>query len=229
MLIVYVMESDKSETNSALENNNSDAGNKKEELLLDLVRKRYDIELQTSRDLDSKAGNLIGYVTIVTGIIVGLGTFSILGKLSEPLYYTLYFVGIGSLLSSIIISLFAIRVRTWLSSPVISDLEEYYRDDKMKYEHVVKQVFFPLTHAVFQNFNINQSKAMLISISWIFLVIGIGFLVIYAGVVVGMGRTEQSEIRIALEGNSTALNEAIKIFEMIANKAAVSYPAVEMS
>lgn len=74
----------------------------KEELLLDIVKRRYDAELQRTKDLDTKAGNLIGYVTIVTGLIVGLGTFSILEKLSFPQYYIPYLLGVGALLFSII-------------------------------------------------------------------------------------------------------------------------------
>jgi hypothetical protein len=133
------MVSEKNETNSSSEINYLNIENKKEELLLDLVRKRYDLELQASRDLDSKAGNLIGYITIVTALIVGLGTFSILDKLSEPKYFIPYFVGIAALLFSIIISLFAIKTRKFYSSPAITDLSDYYNDINMNYKSVITQ------------------------------------------------------------------------------------------
>ena len=104
------------ENNSNSKNNRSDIEDKRK-LLLDLVRKRYDIELQSSKDLDNKAGNLIGYVTIVTSIIVGLGASSILGKLSEPVYSIPYLVGIASLLFSIILSLFCDKGENLVNHP----------------------------------------------------------------------------------------------------------------
>lgn len=48
---------------------------------LDLVQKRYDHEWDRARDLDGKAGHLLGYVTIITGLILGLGAFSIVERL----------------------------------------------------------------------------------------------------------------------------------------------------
>lgn len=69
---------------------------------LDLVQKRYDHEWDRARDLDGKAGHLLGYVTIITGLILGLGAFSIVERLFIP-----YFAGIASLLfSTVLISIF---------------------------------------------------------------------------------------------------------------------------
>jgi hypothetical protein len=67
----------------------------KHDIVFDLMQKRFDYEMQRISDLDDKAGNLIGYTTIVTGLIVGLGTFDILDKLSRPEFYIPYFGGIG--------------------------------------------------------------------------------------------------------------------------------------
>ena len=52
-----------------------------------LVKRLYDEGFKTKRVLDDKGSNLIGYITIVTGLLIGLGTFSIFDKLSLPQYY----------------------------------------------------------------------------------------------------------------------------------------------
>ena len=171
--------------------------------------------------MDSKAGSLIGYVTIVTGLIVGLGTFSILDKLSLPLYYIPYFVGIAALLLSIILSLFAIKVRPWEVSPPVEKLEDYYKDSKRVYKSVVVTVLFHISQAVKVNLDSNQSKATRISLSWICLVIGIGSMVIYAGIIVATAGSNKTETKITIDGNSTVIKEAItKAFQTIANKTA---------
>jgi hypothetical protein len=196
---------------------------KKEEVLLDLVKRLYDAEWQRTKDLDSKAGSLIGYVTIVTGLIIGLGTFSILDKLSLPVFYVPYFIGISALLLSIVISLFAIKVTTWEFSPRIEDLEEYYKDPKRVYKSVIVTVLFHISQAVKINFNINQSKATRISLSWICLVIGIGSMVVYAGIFVAMVGSQKTETKITIDGNSTVIKEVMtKVFQTIANKTAKS-------
>lgn len=167
--------------------------------------------MQSAKDLDGKAGNLIGYVTIVTGLIIGLGTFSILEKLSQPQYYVPYFIGIAALLASIIISLLAIRIRSWYSTPVIEDLEDYLKDNNMDYKSVVIQVALPMIYALKQNFTINQCKARLIYWSWMCLVIGIALLVIYAGIFIytSIYTPEKTKIEITLNGNSTTIKQIL--------------------
>lgn len=198
---------------------NVQPNNTKEQLLLDLVKRRYDAEWQRAKDLDGKAGSLIGYVTIVTGLIVGLGTFSILGKLSVPLYYTPYFIGIASLLLSIVISLFAIKIRSWEFSPRILDLQEYYKDIKRDYTSITVTVFFSMAQAVRNNSKNNELKAFRISISWICLVIGIGSMVVYAGIFVAMAGSQKTETKITIDGNTTVIKEAMtKAFQSITNK-----------
>jgi hypothetical protein len=50
-------------------------GIKKQEFLLELLKRYYNDESERRKGLDDKAGKLIGYATIVTGLIIGLGTF----------------------------------------------------------------------------------------------------------------------------------------------------------
>ena len=53
---------------------------KEEEFILELAKKRYDNALSRWASLDNKASNLIGYVTIVTGLLIGIGTLDSLKK-----------------------------------------------------------------------------------------------------------------------------------------------------
>jgi len=103
-------------TGSSIPSTNDEA-RRKDELVFSLIAKQYDDQLQRKRDLDGKAGSLIGYVTIVTGLLIGLGTFAILGSLSKPQFYFPYFIGIASLIVSIVFSLLAVRIRKWSAVP----------------------------------------------------------------------------------------------------------------
>jgi hypothetical protein len=179
----------------------------KEEMLLDIVKRRYDAELQRTKDLDTKAGNLIGYVSIVTGLIVGLGTFSILEKLSSPQYYVPYIVGVAALLLSIIASLFALRVISWEFSGKIKQIEHYYNDVKRTNESIALVTFHSMIQAIVRNAEKNESKANKIMISWISLVIGISLLAIFASIFALTG------------GNTTSNNTLTKILVQDAIKA----------
>lgn len=184
--------------------------NKKREILLDFVKRRYDTEWQRTTDLDSKAGGLIGYVTIVTGLLIGLGTFSILDKLSAPQYYIPYFIGIGSLLLAILMSLCAVKTRVFYSSPTNEQLERFYQDNEMYYQRIATHIIPTMLKAIKDNANFNDSKAGFISKSWFCLVIGIGAFVVYAGIIIVMNDPGKTEINIVINGNSTAIRETIE-------------------
>ena len=64
---------------------------KKDELIFEILKRRYDSAIQRRHFLDDKASNLIGYITIITGIIIiiGLGTFGILEKITNEVVYIL--------------------------------------------------------------------------------------------------------------------------------------------
>ena len=194
--------------------------NDKDELLLEFVKRRYDGEWQRTRDLDSKAGSLIGCVTIVTGVVIGLGTFSILEKLSEPLYYIPFFLGLASLLFSIIMSLIAIKIRSWYFSPAIEYLEKFSRDVTLDYKAVATQLLYFISQAVRENFGYNQFKGKFISVSWISLVVGIGALVVYAGIFAAFAKPSPQEVKITVQGNATAIQQMIELIGSIADVSA---------
>ena len=183
---------------------------KKKELLVDLARSRYDGEWQRTRDLDGKAGNLIQFVSIVTGLLVGLGTFSVLEKLSLPQYAVPFFIGVGYLLTSIIMSLVALLTMKWQFSPGVDKLEMWNKNkDTDAYRIVAKDVVSSLIQAVCINFQNNERKAALVGMSWFFLIFGIGAFVIYIAVFAGTTIPEEPEIKITVNGNTSAINQII--------------------
>jgi hypothetical protein len=116
----------------------SDGERKMYEKLFDYVQKRYDLELQGIKDLDSKAGNLIGYVGIVTSLILGLGTFGLLSNITRIDYFILYFGGVIAFSLSIISSLLATKIRTFQFRPLVAQAQDYIIDiGKDRYDELL--------------------------------------------------------------------------------------------
>jgi Matrixin len=153
-----------------------------ENKLLELAEKRYDYELQRSKDLDSKAGNLIGYVGIVTSLIIGLGTFDLVGRLSTTLYYVLYFGGITALAASIFFSVWAIKVRKFTYKPSQAEIKYFYERPSTPFRILLRINIEGMTKASGNNWQVNNSKAIWILISLICFIAGIILLLSYAGV-----------------------------------------------
>ena len=161
---------------------------KKDEVIYELVKRLYDEKLATKRVLDDKGSNLIGYITIVTGLLVGLGTFNVSDKLSLPQYYIPYFIGIGLLLGTIVFSMLSVRVKNYSYAPIVPDLRRVLNDDRWHYRTIVRQFVVVATKCIEQNDNRNNRKALWITISWWFLIGGLVFITIYVSIVVGIGK-----------------------------------------
>ena len=78
---------------------------KRDTLLFDVIKRRYDAEWDKIAGLDSKANNFIGFISVVTG---------------------LYFFGTGLLLVSIGFALSAIKIRRWHAVPNVETLLNKY-------------------------------------------------------------------------------------------------------
>jgi hypothetical protein len=138
--------------------------------------------------VDSNAGNLIGYVTVITGLIVGLGPLDLLSKALMTYSAIAYFIGLGFLLGSAISALLATRVRTWHLSPTVEWCLKWIQDPELSsskgFDHlsVLQRSAIEIGDAVNHNFDVNQRKALWLIIAWILLVIGIGALVAFLGI-----------------------------------------------
>lgn len=184
-----------------------DKGDKlKEEIIFELVKRRYDFELQRANNLDTKAGNLIGYITIVTGLLVGLGTFDLLNKLSRPEYFITYFSGIASLIFSMISSLIAVRVIKYNIEPKVYDLNRFLKNidsTDWKYVTIIRQSIRPFIDAIVYAKEISNKKAAYITASWIGLVVGLVLIILYTGIFVASNYRPDPGINE--EANSSAI------------------------
>ncbi len=159
----------------------SDGERKMYEKLFDYVQKRYDLEIQGIKDLDSKAGTLIGYVGIVTSLILGLGTSGLLNNITKIDYFILYFGGVIAFSLSIISSLLATKIRTFQFRPLAVQAQDYIIDPrKDRYIELLTTSIAQMTDAFTANNGINITKANRIKWSYIFFISGIILILVFA-------------------------------------------------
>lgn len=144
---------------------------KRDELIFDLIKRRYDSELNRLTALDGKAGNIIGFVSVVIGLLVGVGMLEVPGKLSKLEYFIVYLIGIGFILLSIILSLYALRIRRWNFVPNVLTLRRKYFD--VPYRLALRKNATTMAQATENIEKENNSKARAIQKGWFFLIGGL--------------------------------------------------------
>lgn len=159
---------------------------KRNELIFDLVKKRFDSERERARDLDGKANNLIGFISIVVGLLLGgAGTFKFALPLPNLPLSILYFIGVGILLASIGFALAAFKIRNWIVVPNMRTLITKYVT--APYEEVLKRNAGEMAKAVINSEIQNDTKAKLIEWSWYLLISGLSmvFIFVFAYTMIG--------------------------------------------
>jgi len=162
-----------------------DEETRRDELVFDLIKRRYDSELDRIKTLDNKAGSLIGLVSVVIGLLVGVGTFTILDKLSKSGFSVLFFIGLGFLLLSIIMCLAVIKVRKFKFVPNAMNLKNNYL--KSRYRSVIRSNLGTMAKTIDEMEKTNNNKGKLIDWSWYFLVIGLALILIFVIVFTATG------------------------------------------
>jgi uncharacterized BrkB/YihY/UPF0761 family membrane protein len=101
---------------------------KRDELIFELIKRRFDQEIQRTQNLDQKAGTMVGFVSVLVGLLLGSGsllgddnTLSSIFKSNEVIKFT-YFGGIAMLLVSVGFSMIALKVRKWQTVPNVQIL-----------------------------------------------------------------------------------------------------------
>ena len=95
------------------------------------------------------------------------------------------------------------------SSPRLEDLERFYKKG-YTHQEITTNIIPTILRGINDNATGNRSKANFISKSWISLVIGIGAIVVYSGIIVGTYHSEQpTEFHVKVNVNSTAMHELI--------------------
>ena len=148
---------------------------KRDELIFELIKKRFDYEFTRTNNLDGKAHNSVGYVGAIVALLIGIGSlltgaqaFKVSTQLSSS---TMYFVGIAILLISIGFALGALKVRKWAMAPDVNVLIKKYTT--LSYSEVLKRNAGELAKVVNDTKTLNDNKAKLIDISWYFLISGL--------------------------------------------------------
>jgi hypothetical protein len=148
---------------------------KRDEFIFELIRKRMDDEFERINNLDNKANNIIGFTSLIVGILVGIGTLEIF---KIELYYSfIYLIGIGILLTSILYSLWAFKMRKWTVVPKVQTLIAKYTT--LEYEEVLKRNAGEMAKAVLILEKNNDEKAKFLILSWYSLISGLSVLFIF--------------------------------------------------
>jgi hypothetical protein len=169
--------SEKSENNSKMQQE-EESDTMRDNLIFDLIKRRYDNEWQRINNLDGKANSLVGYISLVTGFLLGSATFAMAPALiCRPVLSSVYFTGIGILIVSIVLALLATRVRIWPNVPNVKVLLESYTTQP--YDVVLKTNAATMAEAICDIEVQNNEKALYINRCWYFLIGGLTLVLIF--------------------------------------------------
>jgi hypothetical protein len=145
----------------------------KDEFIFNLIKARFDGEIARWDSLDSKAGSMIGFVSIVTSLTVAAGSFNLQNILNNVAVLIEFFGGIILLLTSIVFSLLCFRVRQATIVPSVATLVSEY--PKLSYKEALRRNSGQMSKSVTDLENLNDNKAKWISYSWTMFVIAFGY------------------------------------------------------
>ncbi len=155
-------------------------------LILTLIQRRLDGEWQRHRDLDTKANNMIGFISVAVSLLLGTGTISFINiGILDPYKASFFFVGTGLLIGSIILGLLAYKIR---KLPEVPDVQHFI--DKYKGEPhltIVRAITLAMAEAVKQMKGKLDSKANFIDVGWYLLIAGLILVFIFVIIVVTSG------------------------------------------
>lgn len=123
--------------------------------------------------LDSKAASLIGFVSVVVGLIVGGSSFKFSIIASQWYISIPYFFGVGSLLFSIFMGLKAFKDRNWRVAPDVVDLLLTKTFPNIPYSEVLQQSGAAMVIAIQEAMRKNRQRADDINRSWLALITGL--------------------------------------------------------
>jgi hypothetical protein len=150
----------------------------RDDLIFDLIRKRFDNERERTNNLDGKAHNLVGYTSVVVGLLLGGGSLLSGGEifksstfLSNSSFAVIYFIGVSLLLISIGFALTALKIRRWSVVPNVQTLINDYT--LLSYSEVLQRNAGEMAKAVVNSEEKNNNKAKSVEWSWYFLIAGL--------------------------------------------------------
>ncbi|MDY9923684.1 hypothetical protein [Methanobacterium sp.] len=155
----------------------------RDKLVLDLVSERFKVEWDLGSELDGKASSLAGFVGIIISLQVGFGTI-LIDKIpkTNPYHvylYLFYFLGIIFLICSILFAFRAYYLKEYSVAPNPEKLIEMAEKGESQ-NGIVRKISVDMKIATFNNEQVNNSKASNIIRGFIFLVLGIATMLMFA-------------------------------------------------
>jgi hypothetical protein len=151
----------------------------RDDLIFDLIKRRYDDVLKDINALDTKSASLIGFVSVVAGLIIGGGTFDISAIAKSYILYIPYFLSIGFLIASILFGLKAFRQRNYPVAPNVEVLLKRYTKRDILYSDVLRTSSTAMVEAINIIEKSNRKKADDINRSWVLLILGLGIVLVF--------------------------------------------------
>jgi hypothetical protein len=151
--------------------------NRRDDLIFELIKDRIKGERERSIGLDNKAGNLIGFTSVVIGLLLGTISLKLDILIHNPLLSITYFIGIGVLLLSIFFSLMVIKIRGWIIVPNVRHLLDYYT--AKTHQELLRRNAATMANAVGVSERNNGNKARYTQWSWCSLLSGLVMVFIF--------------------------------------------------
>jgi hypothetical protein len=168
-------------------------------MIVEFIKRRYDAEIEKITNLDGKANNLIGFVAVVVGLIVGGGAFKISIIAAHIELWSPFFGGIALLLLSIFFALFLSRIRNWAEAPDFNTLftvltsPDQYDPTLYNYQNVLKANAQAMIDATTNNVSTNKQKISHLDKSWWLLIFGLVLVGIFLGIFASSGAAVQND------------------------------------
>jgi hypothetical protein len=180
------------------------ANNKDEEKIkavYDIARKRFEDEREMTKRLDEYARSLVSSILVVIGFLLAAGTISMVEI--ESVSSRFYFIGIGSLVTSVFVLYFAFRNKAASVPQILFWPKRISKDSRTSVEaaciktfnEIYKDVAAATLESVFHNNKKNLKKGTYISLTWTLMLIGLVMVTAFVAMSIagGFDNTERNE------------------------------------
>ena len=148
----------------------------RDRFLFDLISQRQSQEWQRVHDLDTKASNTIGFVSIIVGFLLGVRSLGV-GSMLTLWELITFSIGIASLIIALVYALLAFRVRKWQLVPNVKTVIEEYTSKPLS--ESIQRIGGEMSKVILELEKGNNTKAVYVQSAWIFTLFGIFMVFIY--------------------------------------------------
>lgn len=155
---------------------NEEEQERKDKLIFESLKQTRSEMISKSDKINEEARGLVGSILVVIGFILAAGTTSMVDV--SIMFSTLYFIGVGLLLASIICVFSILHSRkSWVTS--ISLLRELLKEEQATYRTLLRKNILGIEDSI-QGYNMQISvKTKLIRLVWLFLIVGLGMVMAF--------------------------------------------------